>query len=79
MESLNLKVLEVWCAILHGREPHRLARSQAPAQSKEVQSKHDLVRRERFQAMAAKRHTTRDKTFTNTTSRYTTVSWTDSR
>lgn len=55
-ESLNLKVLEVWCAIVRGRDPQRLARAEEPALAgRDLQDKHDEVRRARFQAMAAKR------------------------
>ena len=40
MESLNLKLLEVWCSILYGRDALRLARAVQPALAgRELQDK----------------------------------------
>ena len=40
MESLNLKLLEVWCSILYGRDAVRLARAVQPALAgRELQDK----------------------------------------
>jgi hypothetical protein len=65
-------VLEVWCAILRGRDPRRLARAEATAAlSKDsLQDKHDQLRRRRFQEMAAKRRGSRDSLFASANSRH---------
>ena len=69
--SLNLKVLEVWCAIVHGRDPTRLAWTEEPQTAdRALADKKEEERRVRFTAMAAKRESKQGATYSSKTSRH---------
>jgi hypothetical protein len=70
-ESLNLKVLEVWCAIVHGRDPTRLARSEEPEKAgNALQQRKEEQRRARFTSMASKREQKQGTTYSSKMSRH---------
>ena len=70
-ESLNLKVLEVWCAIVHGRNPTRLAWTEEPQTAgRALADKKEEERRVRFTAMAAKRESKQGAIYSSKTSRH---------